>query len=524
MSINLKPAVLVILDGFGISSKNPANAITEAHKPFLKTLTHNYPSMLLQASGLDVGLPQIEVGNSEVGHTNIGSGVLRYQSLPRINRSIQTGEFFQLTALEAAANKIRKGGNLHLIGLLGNGGVHSSQEHLEALLEFARENKLKKKVFIHLFLDGRDTERDQGKEFTENLITFTKKHKIGTIASMCGRSLGMDRNKNWDKIQKAYDAIVHGKAEKYHVDPLQAIQDSYDEKVYDEQMEPVVFTNKKNEPLATINDRDVVISFNFRADRARQLTQALVVNDFEKFTTKKFEDLDVVTFTEYMKGLPVDVLFSPHIIDNPIAKIFSEYGLKQLHIAETEKYAHVTFFLNGMTEEPFAGEERILIPSPMVSTYDEKPEMSANEVTDKIIEAVKADKYDFIAVNYANADMVGHTGNLQACIKAVETVDSCLSRLVPEVVNKGGAVFIVGDHGNAEEMINLVTNKIDKEHNHYPVPFIVAANKFSGQMNPDLKDDLSLVNPVGILADVTPTILNVLGVPQLPEMTGASLL
>lgn len=526
MPLPHRPLALIILDGFGIAPASDSNAVAVGKTPFFDSLIKDYPAMLLQASGLSVGLPETEVGNSEVGHLNIGSGLLRYQSLPRIDKAISTGQFFKLPALQKVAEKIKKSkGKLHIMGLLGNGGVHASQEHLEALISFAKVSRLKKDVYLHLFLDGRDTAKDLGKEFMEKIINYCKREKVGEIASISGRFYGMDRNKNWDRIEKAYNAIVNGKANKKHHNPIKAIEESYTEKIYDEEFIPTVIVDRGEKPVATVEDGDVVVFFNFRADRARQLTQSLVNKDFDKFTAKKFKDLSVVTFTEYQKDLPVEVLFPVEIVKNPIAKVFSDFNLKQLHIAETEKYAHVTFFLNGMKEKAFPGEERLLIPSPSVISYDRKPEMSADEVTKNILKSLKADKFDFYAINYANPDMVGHTGNLQACFKAIETVDNCLAKVIPEVVKKGGVAFIVADHGNAEELINPLTGEIDKEHNNYPVPFMIVGNKFSGQPNSDIVDnDFSLINPVGILADVTPTILSIAGLDIPKEMTGAPLI
>ncbi|MBD3311766.1 MAG: 2,3-bisphosphoglycerate-independent phosphoglycerate mutase [Candidatus Magasanikbacteria bacterium] len=526
MSLPNRPIALIILDGFGIAPSNQANAVTLAQKPFFDSLLQNYPTLLLQASGLNVGLPQTEVGNSEVGHVNIGSGLLKYQSLPRIDKSISTGQFFKLKPLQEAVEMVKKNkSKLHLVGMIGNGGVHSSQEHLEALITFAKLSKLKKQTYLHVFLDGRDTAKDLGKEFMEKTLEYCKKEKTGQIASICGRALAMDRNKNWEKTQKAYNAIFLGQAEKTHRGPVKAIEESYAAQVYDEQMEPVVITDRKGNPTATVEEGDVVMYFNFRADRARQLTQAAVEPEFNKFPRKELQNFKMITFTEYKKGLPVDVLFPVEVIKNPIAKVFSDYNLKQLHIAETEKYAHVTFFLNGMQEDSFPGEERVLIPSPSVSTYDEKPEMSAYEVTNNILRCLRTDAFDFFVVNFANPDMVGHTGNLQATVKAVEAVDSCLAKIIPEIVKKNGIAFVVADHGNAEELINPITGAVDKEHNNYPVPFIIVGNQFAGQPNEQLAGtDLSLITPVGILSDVTPTILSLAGIPLPPEMTGTRLI
>ncbi len=522
-----RPTALIVLDGFGIAPMSDSNAVHLAKKDFFNKLIFNFPTLLLEASGINVGLPEGEVGNSEVGHLTIGSGILRYQSLPRIDKSISSGDFFELPDLVQAIKKIKNTKNkIHILGLVSNGGVHSSQEHLNALLKLMSNHKVGKQVFIHAFLDGRDTAKDLGQEFIAKLQQTCQSLKVGQIASLSGRFYAMDRNKNWDRIEKAYQAIVNGQSEKQYSDPVLAIKDSYQSKIYDEEFVPTVIVDKKNQPLATVENGDVIIFFNFRADRARQLTKALALKDFDKFQTKKIADLEIITFTEYEKGLPVKILFPPEIVENPLAKIISEANLKQLHIAETEKYAHVTFFMNGMREEVFLNEDRVLIPSPAVTSYDEKPEMSALEVTAKILQAIKQDRYDFYVINYANPDMVGHTGNLEATVKAVETVDQCLAKIVPEFTKRGGSVFIVGDHGNAEELINPITGEIDKEHNNYPVPFIIVNNNLVGQVNQEIlnSNDLSLLSPVGILADVSPTILKTIDLPLAPEMTGMSLI
>jgi 2,3-bisphosphoglycerate-independent phosphoglycerate mutase len=428
-----------------------------------------------------------------------------------------------LPALVKIKEKVLKGsGKLHLVGLIGNGGVHSSQEHLHALIDWAKKEKIWKKTYIHGFLDGRDTSKDTGLRFINELVTYMKDDQ--KIASFGGRYWGMDRNLNWDRIKKAYDAMVFGSSDQMTEDVSSYIQMSYAQKVYDEEMPPVIVRKKDGSPIATIDDGDAVIYFNFRADRGRQLTEAFVETVFGGFERKPFSNLTVATFVEYKKGLPVDVLFPPELAHEPIAKVFSDLGLKQLHIAETEKYAHVTFFMNGMRERPFLGEDRILVPSPAVVSYDERPEMSGFEVTQKVLSAIESGMHDFIVINYANPDMVGHTGNLQACVKAIEATDTCLAQVVSSAMNKGGMVFIVGDHGNAEIMVNPATREIDKEHNFSPVPFVIASNKFKGMKNTAIIDnDPSMLQPVGILADVAPTILSLAGLPTPSEMTGTKL-
>lgn len=522
----MKPVALIILDGFGIAPPSNSNAVWTAQTPFIDSLINTYPTHLLYASGINVGLPEGEVGNSEVGHLTIGSGILRYQSLPRIDQAIETGAFFELEKLTAIKNHLQKtNGKLHVIGLIGNGGVHSHSRHLDAVLEWSRKNKLNKKTFIHAFLDGRDTQKDLGSQFLAELLTTCEKQKIAGLASVCGRKLAMDRNNNWDRIQKAYNAIALGQAPTITQNPIDAIQASYASQIFDEELEPIVVSDKKGSPLAIFEKGDAIIFFNFRADRARELTHAIVDVEFDKFNRVQPENLHVLTFTEYEKGLPVNVLFDPELITNPLAKVVSDAGLKQLHIAETEKYAHVTFFMNGMIENPFALEDRELIPSPSVASYDAQPEMSAQLVTDKILESLQSQKHDFYIINYANPDMVGHTGNLEASRKAVEATDSALKQVIEKIIELDGSAFIVGDHGNAEELVHPITGQIDKEHNNYPVPFIMIAEHLKASRNPEVThENLHLQPPIGILADVAPTVLKSAGLSIPDEMTGVALI
>ena len=525
MSLKNKPIVLIILDGFGITSPSSSNAISSAKMPYFDKMVKYSPTMLLEAASLNVGLPQGEVGNSEVGHMNIGSGVLIYRSLPRIDKAVEDGTFKNNAYFLEALEKTKKNNSkFHIMGLLGNGGVHSHTRHLKAILDFCKEKDIKN-VFLHLFLDGRDADKDSGKIFASEIIKYCNELKVGKIATLCGRKIAMDRNKDWKKIEAAYNLIVKGSAEKLHKDPLRAIEESYKEQIFDEEFRPTVIIGKDNQPVATVSPEDAMVFFNFRADRARQITQAFVLPDFKKFDRQFLGGLDFITMTEYEKGLPVKIIFPPIIVKNPLAKIISANGLRQLHIAETEKYAHVTFFINGLVEEKFAGEDRILVPSPAVSSYDQTPAMSSVEVTDDVIKAIKEGKHDFIFINYANPDMVGHTGNLEASIKAVEFLDKCLARVVNTTVNYGGAVFIVGDHGNAEELVKVNTGKIDKEHSIYPVPFVAVRKDWIGKSMQEINNgDLSLLAPTGLLSDVTPTILKTAGLPIAPEMTGTNLL
>lgn len=524
MKLRNRPVVLIILDGFGIADPIDSNAITSASTPYIDKLTQNYPTMLINASGLNVGLPWGEVGNSEVGHVNIGSGVLLYQSLPRINISIEKKEFFKKSPFLKAIAKVNKyKSNLHLIGMIGNGGIHSFQNHLEALVDLCKKNKIKKNLYYHLILDGRDTAKDAGAEFMKQFLKYKK--KIGEVATIHGRYYAMDRNNHWDRIKLAYDAICNGKSDNYEKDPVDAIKNFYKKNIFDEKIVPTVISDKKNKPTVTIKKEDAVILFNYRADRARQLTEAFVTPEFSEFERNFIDGLTFVTFTEYKKGLPVDVVFPPHIIKTPIAKVFSDNNLKQLHIAETEKYAHVTFFLNGQLEEKFPGEDRILIDSPAVSNYAKTPEMSAYKVTEQIEKAIASDKYDFIAVNFANPDMIGHTGDLYASIQAIHVVDECLKRIIEPLRKKNGIAFLIGDHGNAEELVNLKTKRPDKEHSVFPVPFITVAENFYGKLCASCEPtDMYLIKPSGILADITPTILQTVGLPLAPEMEVTNLL
>ncbi len=521
-----KPIVLMILDGWGVAPPDAGNALAQADTPRLREYVAKYPSMTLLSSGEEVGLMWGEMGNSEVGHLTIGAGKVYYQSLPRINRSIQSGEFFaNPTLLKAAAHVKKSGGKFHLLGLTSIGNVHASLDHLTALLDFAKQQNLEK-VFLHAILDGRDTTYNAGIDFVGRAVERMKTNGVGKVATLSGRFYAMDRDNRWDRVEKAYRAMVDGKADFTAEDPLKAVRDSYDRKVYDEEFVPTVIV-EDGRPVGNIEDGDAVIFFNFRPDRARELTKAFALPGFDKFERAYMRGLLFATMTEYEKDLPVEVVFPPEFINTCLAKVISDAGLKQLHIAETEKYAHVTFFLNGMREEPFPGEDRAIIPSPKVSSYDQQPEMSAPQMTERVVKEIADGKYDFIALNFANGDMVGHTGNLEATVKAAETVDECVGKIVDAALSRGGIAAITADHGNAEEVVNLQTGTIDKEHSTYPVPFIIIGRQFegmAGEAQEMVGGDLSLNPPIGMLSDVTPTILKILGVPQPPEMTGRPLI
>ncbi|MBI4135385.1 2,3-bisphosphoglycerate-independent phosphoglycerate mutase [Candidatus Uhrbacteria bacterium] len=525
-STRSKLVVLIVLDGFGVAPDSDGNAVTRARMPVFARLITTYPTVTLRASGDEVGLSWGEMGNSEVGHLTIGAGRVFYQTLPRINKSIESGDFFKNDVLIKAIKQAKKSGStLQLVGLVSPGGVHSHQDHLYKLLELAKKEKVEK-VAVHAILDGRDTIRDTGKQFIEALQAKMEELKVGTIASLSGRYFAMDRDNRWDRTEKAYQAMLGDAHTPTAENPVQAIEQSYKDKVYDEEFVPTTIV-KGGKPIAPIQDNDAVIFFNFREDRMRQITKAFALPTFDKFERGAFlKSALFATMTEYEKDLPVIVAFPPELIETCLAKVVSGAKLKQLHIAETEKYAHMTFFLNGMQEEAFPGEDREIIPSPKVASYDKKPEMSVKTVADRVIKEVNAGKYDFIAMNFANPDMVGHTGDFKATIHANEAVDAEIGRIFEATIAKGGVMLITADHGNAEELINLQTGKIDKEHSTNPVPCLVIGKDFEGQANPQMEAigaDLSLSPPVGTLSDVAPTVLKILGLKKPKEMTGVPL-
>jgi len=521
-----KPVVLAVLDGWGVAPDAEGNAITRANTPNMDRFVREFPAMTLYASGNEVGLSFGEMGNSEVGHLNIGAGRVYYQTLPRINKSIKDGTFFQEQAFLHAAEHVKNNkSNLHIISLVSPGNVHASQEHVHALLDFCKQQKVKK-VFIHAILDGRDTKFDSGAEFIANLQAKMKEVKLGEIATLSGREFAMDRDNRWERVEAAYRAMAEGVSPAYYADPQEAIQASYAQEVYDEKFVPTVI-GAEGKPTGVVSDNDAVIFANFRPDRARELTKAFVLPGFQKFERVQKQNLYFVTMTEYEKALPVEVTFPPIVVHNCLAEVISNAGLTQFHVAETEKYAHVTFFLNGTVEEPFAGEERQIIPSPKVASYAEAPEMSAAEIGRATVAAIESNQYDAIMLNFANADMVGHTGDYNATVKGVEAVDRALGDIADHVLARGGVLLVTADHGNGEEVANLETGEKDKEHSNNPVPFIIIGEQYRGQAGPagDPPDgDLSLMHPVGILADVAPTMLAIMEIPQPPEMTGGALM
>jgi 2,3-bisphosphoglycerate-independent phosphoglycerate mutase len=509
--------MLAILDGWGERAETEGNGIRLAKTPNVDGWRTTRPWTLLGAAEKNVGLPPGQMGNSEVGHLNLGAGFVVMQDITLIDDSITDGSFFENDALNDAVRHVRKRGTqLHIIGLLGTGGVHSHMAHEKALLELARRNGLDR-VYIHAFTDGRDTMPKSGLGYLQDLELFMAQLGIGHVATVMGRYYAMDRDKRWDRTKQAYDAMVVG-AGRPAASAQAAIQRSYEEDVTDEFIKPAVVTTSEDLPVATIREGDSIICFNFRADRVRQITRAFVLQNFDGFAREALRDLLYVTMTEYEKGLPVEIAFENDDVSVPLAKVISDAGLRQLHVAETEKYAHVTFFFNGGREEPFPGEDRLLVPSPKeVPTYDLKPEMSAYDIRDGILQALADDMYDFIIVNFANADMVGHTGVIPAVVEAVETVDECLGALVTAVLAKGGVALITADHGNAELLIDPATGGPHTAHTTNPVPCILVAAAGLGLDHARLREG-------GKLSDVAPTLLGLLGIGPAPEMTGRSLI
>lgn len=503
-----KKALLMILDGWGIGNKSKADAITSTPTPNWDSLVANYPNSQLQASGENVGLPDGQMGNSEVGHLNIGAGRIVYQDLVKINRACADGSILKNPEVVAAYTYAKNNGKkLHLMGLTSTGGVHSSFEHLEKLCDIAKEYGIGERTFIHCFMDGRDTDPKSGKGFIERLVAHTKK-SAGTVATIIGRFYAMDRDKRWERVKVAYDLLVKGEG-KASTDMVKAMQESYDEDVTDEFVKPIVNSSVDGK----IKEGDVVIFFNYRNDRAKELTIVLSQKDVPEQEMKVIPNIQYYCMTPYDASFSgVHILFPKENVRNTLAEYLSNKGLKQLHTAETEKYAHVTFFLNGGQEEPFPGEVRVCIPSPKVATYDLKPEMSAFEVKDKLVEAIKTKEYDFIVVNFANGDMVGHTGVYSAIEKAVKAMDQVVKEVTDATLVADYATIIIADHGNCDNAINA-DGTPNTAHSLNPVPFVYVANDAKGA---------KLEN--GVLADVAPSILALMGLEQPTEMTGKNLI
>ncbi|MGZ4787918.1 MAG: 2,3-bisphosphoglycerate-independent phosphoglycerate mutase [Terriglobales bacterium] len=527
-----KPLVLTILDGWGYSPKTENNAIALARKPNYDKLLTEFPNTLIYTSGRYVGLPEGQMGNSEVGHLNIGAGRIVYMDIVRIDMMIENGTFFQHPVLlDAIKNTRSDGRKLQIFGLVSDGGVHSMNTHLYALLKMCKQQGVER-VYVHCFMDGRDTPPTSGAGYVAELQQKMREYGVGKVASVSGRYYAMDRDRRWERTKKAFDAMVHGNAEAgTFVDPVQGIKESYNKGVTDEFIVPFVCVDNQGNPLATINDEDSCICINFRADRVRQITRALCRNSgLSKEAGRDllgWEDLDntiprdsapknlkYITMTQYDAKFTLPYVVPPESLDNILANVMGQANMRNLRVAETEKYAHVTYFFNGGVEKPFPGEDRLMVQSPKVATYDLKPEMSAEAVADGVEKAVNDSAFDVIVVNFANADMVGHSGKLDPTIKAVETVDHCLGRIYSAVKRRGGAMLITADHGNAEMMVDPVTGGPHTYHTTNPVPLILAsedAHKFT------LRKD-------GALQDISPTILNIFGIQQPKEMTGHSLL
>ena len=506
-STQVTPSLLIILDGFGYREDPDHNAIAHAHKPNWDQLWRDHPHTLINASELSVGLPHEQMGNSEVGHLNIGAGRIVFQELTRVEAAIQDGSFYTNTAFtQAVAIAKQNGTALHILGLLSNGGVHSQEHHIHAILELATRAGLKK-IFIHAFLDGRDTPPRSAENFLRNLQTKCDALGVGKIATIIGRYYAMDRDNRWDRVQQAYDLLTQGKAPYSAPDALGGLQQAYARNENDEFVKATVIGE-----LHPMQDGDVVAFMNFRADRARQLTRALTDQKFQGFQRQRFPKLaSMVSLSSYGEDFHLPAAFTPTAIHNCFGEYISGLGLQQLRIAETEKYAHVTYFLNGGREQPYPGEDRILVPSPKVATYDLKPEMSAYEVTEKLEEAIKCKKYQSIICNFANSDMVGHSGNMEAAVKAIEALDVCIGRVVMTMLQCGGEVLITADHGNAEQMLDRTTHQAHTAHTLNPVPFLYIGRKA------EIADG-------GALQDIAPTLLTMMGLPKPPEMTGSSLI
>lgn len=537
-----KPVILLILDGWGIGPNNAGNAIMRANTPNIDKYWIAFSHTQLAASGKAVGLPHSEDGNTETGHLNIGAGRIVYQELPRINMAIADGAFDANQVFLNTFQHVRNNNSkLHIMGLIGSGGVHSNIEHLYALLHLAKSQGFSDNVYLHLFTDGRDSPPTSGINYVQEVMEKCKSLGVGKLASIIGRYYAMDRDHRWERTQIAYDALILGAETQCVNDPLGLIAEGYKQGITDEFIKPISVCDESNQPRL-VGDNDAIIFFNYRIDRPRQLTKAFVVPDFEQgFKTEEFDpyaikyekshisyrspgktfvrkkrlgNLFFTTMTRYEQELAVNVAFPPQTINEPLGKILSEAGLTQLRMAETEKERFVTYYMNGQRDEKYPGEERIIVPSKRVATYDLSPEMSAYEITQTMIQQIQTGVYDTIICNFANADMVAHTGNLQATIRACEVIDECVGMIAKEVVPKGGVILITADHGNAEELINSDNGEVDTEHSIFPVPFMAIGNQFMNQNS---------LLPAGILADVAPTMLKILGIPKPSEMTGREL-
>jgi len=515
MQLTRRPYILIVLDGWGYSDNTTYNAIHSAHKPNWDRLWEEYPHALINASGTDVGLPDSQMGNSEVGHMNIGAGRIVAQEFTRISQAIEDGSFFHNEVLCGTfARAAADGSALHILGLLSPGGVHSHQDHICALVDLANRYDLKE-IYIHAFLDGRDTPPKSAEEYLHDVQLKMTELGKGRFASIVGRYYAMDRNENWDRTRAAFELICNGEAEYQSRDPFIAVDMAYERGETDEFVKPTAIL-KPGEEAIRINDGDVVVFANYRADRTRQLTRAFTEPEFDGFPRTRVPDVGAfISMTQYKAEFDIPVAFPPERINNSFGEYIANQGLHQLRIAETEKYAHVTFFFNGGEERVFEHEDRILVPSPDVPTYDLKPEMSAPEVTDKLVDAINSRKYDVIICNYANADMVGHTGDFDAAVKAIETIDTCLGRVIDATLKAGGEILITADHGNAEQMRSFITEKVKAQphtaHTSNLVPLLYIGRPAEA------------LPGTGALCDITPTLLYLMGMKPPPEMTGRPL-
>jgi 2,3-bisphosphoglycerate-independent phosphoglycerate mutase len=538
-----KPTVLIMLDGWGIGPDNAGNAIVKANTPNMDKFWLAFPHTQITASGEAVGLPRGEDGNTETGHLNVGAGHIVYQDLPRINMAIADGSFYQNPALLNAVAHVKKNNSvLHLMGLIGAGGVHSNIEHLYALLNFCKQNGVEQ-VYIHGFTDGRDSPPTSGINYVQQIIDHCNKIGLGQMATLMGRYYAMDRDMRWDRVEKAYNTLTMGEADQCVIDPIGALKEQYDNGTTDEFIEPISICNPDGSHRS-IQENDAAIFFNYRIDRPRELTRAFVMPDFEggiknqafdpyseKYTKSniqeeaaeiktfqrkvKVNNLYFVTMTRYEEGLPTDIAFPPQNVKNPLCKVFTDNGLRQLRITETEKERFVTYYMNGQQDIMYPGEDRVIIPSKGVKSYDQAPEMSAYEIADEMISRIEEDKYDVIISNICNGDMVGHTGNLEASIKACEIVDEVIGKIATAIIAKGGVLLITADHGNVEELINNDTGEIDTEHSSYPVPLMIIGKQYMNQ---------PMMLQTGILADIAPTMLKIMGIAKPSSMTGRALI
>lgn len=510
MSNRKKPVVLLILDGWGYSESTKNNAIYSAHKPNWDKIWNKYPHTLIRASESAVGLPADQMGNSEVGHLNLGAGRVVYQEISRIDHALKSGSFFTNGVLtQSVDSAVKNGKAVHIMGLLSDGGVHSMDTHIHAMVKLAADRGASK-IYVHAFLDGRDTSPKSAEKYLNSLNQCLEEAGAGQVASIVGRYFAMDRDNRWDRVKSCYDVIAHGEAAFHATSALEGLQQAYDRGETDEFVTATAI-HPKDQPAIRIEDGDSLIFMNFRSDRARQITQPFIEPDFDCFERGVVPKLaSFVSLTEYKSTFDVQVAFPPERLRNVFGAYISDLGLRQLRIAETEKYAHVTFFLNGGVEEPFPGEDRILVPSPDVATYDMQPEMNAPELTKKLIDAIKSDKYDAIICNYANPDMVGHTGKFDATVKAIEALDVCLGEVVDTILAVGGEALITADHGNAEQMCDEDTGQVHTAHTVNPVPFIYVGREAE-------------LAPVGALSDVTPTMLYLMDIDKPAEMGGQSL-